>query len=89
VDPINPQAAAKIQPELMSGESIHWADVPNPRIIFHSDDWTVIPFSLMWTGFMVVFWEAGALGFWGKEPRSGGSIVFMALWGIPFLLIGN
>jgi hypothetical protein len=88
VDPINPQAAAKIQPELMSGESVHWADTPNTRVIFHSDDWAMIPFSLMWTGF-TVFWEAGALGFWGKEPQRGGPNVFMALWGIPFLVMGN
>jgi hypothetical protein len=44
VDAINPQAAAKIQPELMSGESIHWADMPSAGIIFHSDDWTMIFF---------------------------------------------
>ncbi|MCU1243234.1 MAG: hypothetical protein JWO71_3960 [Candidatus Acidoferrum typicum] len=88
VDLINPQAAAKIQPELMPGESVHWADTPNPKIIFHSDDWTAIPLTVMWTGFFV-FWEAGALGYWGKESRHGAPDVFMALWGIPFLVVGN
>jgi hypothetical protein len=87
VDAINPHAAAKIQPELMSGESIHWAATPNPKIIFHSDDWAMIPFSLMWTG-LFVFWEAGALGYWGKS-RHGGPDIFMSLWGMPFLVIGN
>ena len=88
MDRINPQAAARIQPELMSGENIHWADMPSPAIIFHSDDWTTIPFSLMWTAFCV-FWEAGALGYWGKDSRQGGPNTFMVLWGIPFVVIGN
>jgi len=72
----------------MSGESIHWADMPNAGIIFHSDDWAMIPFSLIWTGFFV-FWEANALGLWGKTSRNGGPDTFMVLWGIPFLIAGN
>ena len=72
----------------MSGESVYWAGMPNPRIIFHSDDWTAIPFTLIWTGFFV-FWEADALGIRGKASRHGEIDVFMALWGIPFLDIGN
>jgi len=47
-----------------------------------------IPFTLIWTGFFV-FWEAGALGFWGKASRNGVPDIFMALWGIPFLIVGN
>jgi hypothetical protein len=66
VDAINPQAAAKIQPELMSGESIHRADMPSAGIIFHSDDWTMIPFSLIWTS-LCVFWEGNALGLSGQN----------------------
>jgi len=87
VSTIDPRAAQKIQAELMSGESVYWAGIPDPRVIFHSDDWTTIPFSLVWTGFFV-FWEAEALGVWGKTSRSGGN-TFMVLWGIPFLVIGN
>jgi hypothetical protein len=85
---IDPRAAQKVQPELMSGESIYWAGIPNPRVIFHSDDWTAIPFSLLWTGFFV-FWEAEALGVWGKTSRPGENNTFMVLWGIPFLVMGN
>jgi hypothetical protein len=85
---IDPRAAMKIQPKILSGESVYWAGVPDPRVIFHSDDWTSIPFSLVWTGF-IVFWEAGALGYWGGASRNGGIDMFMALWGIPFLLVGN
>jgi hypothetical protein len=84
----DPRAAQKIQPELMSNESIHWAGVPNPRVIFHSDDWTAIPFSLAWTGFFV-FWEAQALGYLQDATRHEGANTFMVLWGIPFLVMGN
>jgi len=85
---IDPQAAIKVQPEMWSGESVYWAGVPNPKVIFHSDDWAAIPFTLLWTGFFV-FWEGNALGFWGRASRAGGADLFMSLWGIPFLIIGN
>lgn len=83
---IDPDAALKIQPELLSGESLQWAGKPNPGVIFHSDDWYAIPFSLLWGGF-TIFWEAGALGYWGKSVR--GASTFAAIWGIPFILIGQ
>jgi hypothetical protein len=89
VTSIDPQAAQRVQPELLPGESIYWAGMPKQSVIFHSDDWVTIPFSLMWTGFFI-FWEAGALGDWGKATSgSGGGNWFMVLWGIPFLLYGN
>jgi hypothetical protein len=72
----------------MSGENIHWAGMPNPRVVFHSDDWAAIPFSLLWTGFFV-FWEGQAFGFWQATSRENATNVFMALWGIPFLVMGN
>jgi hypothetical protein len=56
-------------------------------VIFHSDDWAAIPFTLIWTA-CFVFWEADALGIWGRASR-GGTDLFMALWGIPFLFVGN
>jgi hypothetical protein len=88
VSMVDAQAAQKVQPELMSGESIYWAGMPDRRVIFHSDDWAAIPFSLIWTAFFV-FWEAGALGYWDRSSPSGGSNTFMTLWGIPFLVMGN
>jgi hypothetical protein len=85
---IDPRAAQQIQSELMSGESIYWAGMPNPRVVFHSDDWATVPFSLLWTGFFI-FWEADALGVWRDKSRQDGTHVFMVLWGIPFLVMGN
>ncbi len=85
---IDPGAAMKVHTEMISGERVYWAGMPNPRVIFHSDDWTAIPFTLVWTG-VFVFWEADALGIWGRATHPGGANLFMTLWGIPFLIIGN
>jgi hypothetical protein len=77
-----------IQPELASGESVLWAGQPNPRVIFHKDDIFAIPFSLLWGGF-AIFWEAGVTGYWGTGPKAHSAPVFMIIWGIPFVLIGQ
>jgi hypothetical protein len=73
---------------MLSGESVYWAAMPNPSVIFHSDDWAAVPFSLLWGGF-AIFWEAGALGYWGNGSRGGGPSLFMVIWGVPFVLIGQ
>jgi len=84
---VDPEVAVKLQSELLSGESVLWAGRPNPGVIFHSDDWYMIPFSLLWGGF-AIFWEAGVLGYLGHNSK-GAPSVFMALWGIPFVVIGQ
>jgi hypothetical protein len=85
---IDPRAAEKLQPELLSGESIHWAGMPNPTIVFHSDDWYSIPFSLLWGGF-AIFWEAGVSGYGQFASKSNQPSLFMILWGIPFVVAGQ
>jgi hypothetical protein len=86
---IDPRAAEKLQPELLSGESIYWAGMPSPSVIFHSSDWGMIPFSLLRGGF-AIFWEASVLGFWNtSRPSPRTFSYFMALWGIPFVLVGQ
>jgi hypothetical protein len=81
----------KVQPELTSSERVYWAGMPNPRVIFHSDDWYAIPFSLLWGGF-AIFWEGSVLGYW-DHPQNGSSAgafsLFMIVWGIPFVVIGQ
>jgi len=47
---IDPGAAMKVQTEMISDERIYCAALPNPSVIFHSDDWAMIPFSLLWGG---------------------------------------
>ena len=64
---IDPQASMKLQPELMSGESIFWSGMPNPSVIFHSADWVMVPFSLLWGG-GVLFMGAESFGWWHGKP---------------------
>jgi len=85
---INSNAAMKIQPELMSSETLQWAAMPNTGIVLHSDDWTLIPFSILWGGF-AIFWEAGVLGYWGDSARKHTAPSFFAIWGIPFVIAGQ
>ena len=85
---IDPHASSKMQRELLPGESLYWAGTPNPQVIFHTDDWYVVPFSLLWGGF-AIFWEAGVLGYGWTGSRTGDSSTFMAIWGIPFIVVGQ
>jgi hypothetical protein len=85
---IDPQCAMKMQPELLSGEKFYWAGKPNPHVIFHSDDWYAIPFSLLWGGF-AIFWEVSVLGGWGNVSHGNPISWFFTLWGIPFVVIGQ
>lgn len=69
--------------ELLTDERIVWAGQPDPKVLFSRADLFLIPFGLLWCGF-VVFWELSVLGFvWGP-----GAPIFMALFGIPFICIG-
>jgi hypothetical protein len=85
---MNPASTMAMQPELLAGESIFWADQPNPRVIFHKEDLGLIPFSLLWGGF-AIFWEAGVAGFWGTSHNVSTPSIFMMMWGVPFILIGQ
>jgi hypothetical protein len=63
--------------------------MPSSGALFHSDDWFVVPFSLLWGGF-AIFWEAGVLGYWGGDAaKKGHAPGFFILWGIPFVIIGQ
>lgn len=73
------EAQARLQPELGAGETLLWVGRPPPGVLFEKSDWSTIPFSIFWAGFSF-FWEASVL-------RSGAPLG-MALFGIPFVLIG-
>ena len=81
-------ALAQIQPELLSGETLLWSGQPLRKVIFHQRDLFAIPFSLMWGGF-AIFWEWGATGHFGNSANSHSSLTFFALWGIPFIVMGQ
>ncbi|HKO04501.1 MAG TPA: hypothetical protein VJW51_07115 [Candidatus Acidoferrales bacterium] len=79
----------ELQSELSSGESFAWAGQPSRKVVFHAQDLVLFPFSLLWGGF-AIFWEAGVLGFVGPSHAKGNLALWpMALFGIPFVLIGQ
>lgn len=65
--------------ELMPNEKLIWSDTPQKGLMLKANDAFMIPFSLLWGGF-AFFWEYSVL-------RSDAPIV-MALFGIPFVLMG-
>lgn len=76
---VKQQYADIIQPELLKGERLLWAERPNATKVFSAGDIFLIPFSLMWGGF-AFFWEGTVL--------CSDAPIFMKLWGIPFVLVG-
>jgi hypothetical protein len=65
--------------EIDTDERILWSGLPKQGLILRPSDAFVIPFSLLWGGFTIL-WETMAV-------TSGAPISFM-LWGIPFVLVG-
>jgi hypothetical protein len=84
----DPESAMAVQPELVSGETLIWAGRPSPRPLFHKNDVFLVPFSLMWGGFAIL-WLAGVAGLWGPDSSEGEPWTFGIFWGIPFVLIGQ
>jgi hypothetical protein len=69
----------ELRPNLSSNEKLIWTGKPKRGIAFRSSDILLIPFSLFWFGFFI-FHEAKVI--------TSGAPFFVALWGIPFILIG-
>jgi hypothetical protein len=76
----DPGLQLQLQPYLQSGEQVLWTGKPDPSRLIGRGDAFLIPFSLMWGGFAIV-WEAGVLGF--------GAPFLFKLWGIPFVVVGQ
>ncbi|WP_272027662.1 hypothetical protein [Kocuria rosea] len=72
-------ARNRLHPFLRPGEQLRWVGQPDPQVRFAPMDLFLVPFSLMWGGFAIV-WEWQVL-------TSSESLLFV-LWGIPFVLVG-
>lgn len=75
---------------LRPGEGLVWTGRPKQGVMFSAQDIFLIPFSVLWCGF-AIFWESAVLGlgFLGAARGEGGGIpIFMAFWGVPFVLVG-
>jgi hypothetical protein len=74
--------------ELASDERLIWSGGPEAGIRLRPADALMIPFSLFWGGF-AFFWEYSVVHIPSTATRAGGApAMFMALWGIPFVVVG-
>jgi hypothetical protein len=79
---IPPKLQARVNRELKPQETIRWIDQPVPRY-FTPKAKAAFIFPIPWTAF-AFFWTAGA----SFSSAGDGSVGFMALFGIPFILVG-
>jgi hypothetical protein len=68
-----------IRRELSPAEQLLWAGRPRQGFMLRAADAFMIPFSILWLGF-IIFWEASAIAM--------GAGLFFVMWGIPFILVG-
>ncbi len=73
-----------VENQLGSGERVLWKGRPRPGIRLRGNDAILIPFSLLWCGF-VVFWEYMALF---QIPKNNPAGWLFPLIGIAFVLFG-
>src|ERR1700728_3149818 len=75
---------SSIERELGKGERLLWQGRPRAGIRLRGSDVFLIPFSLLWAGF-IVFWETMALF---KVPKNNPVGWLFPLFGVPFVLAG-
>ena len=66
-------------PRLRPGETLLWSGQPKQGLHLRVHDVGLIPFSIMWCGFAVV---------WTYNVFHSNAPIFMKIWGVPFVLIG-
>jgi len=68
---------AELREHLEENESLIWTGKPKSGIVFRTSDIFLIPFSVLWCGFAIVWVTMAA--------KAGG---LFALFGVPFVIIG-
>ena len=90
VKPMFRNPASDLKSHLSSGEKLLWSGRPRPGIIFQPSDFFMIPFSLLWGGFAIV-WEVmvldAVIGTNSDESSLAIRMIF-PLFGMPFVIIG-
>lgn len=76
---IDIDAQRELLPELDRSEQLVWAGRPATGILFRRGDIFLIPFTLVWCGFAIV-WEIGA--------AASGAPLYFLLFGAIFVVIG-
>lgn len=75
------QSQSAFQPYLFPGERVLWTGRPKQGVAFRAMDAFLIPFSVLWCGF-VVFWNIGVQ----SGPESAPPV--FDIFGLVFLLVG-
>ena len=78
------QSTDLFRPYLLSGERILWTGQPKQGLTLGKRDAILIPFSLMWCGF-IIFWN---IDVWSAPKTGTPDDWFFELWGLPFLAFG-
>jgi len=81
-----------LQPSLSPNETLLWCGQPRQGIFLRASDAFLIPFSLLWAGFAIV-WEVMAISMLFGSFSSAASAplgirLIFPLFGIPFVLVG-
>ncbi len=72
-------SSSALKAKLMPGERILWDGRPAQGLLFTGRDLLLIPFSIVWLGFIV---------FWLWNVISQGAPIFFYIWGSLFLVFG-
>jgi hypothetical protein len=77
------EAPPFLKSSLIGKEELLWLGQPDPAAMFAPYDRVLIPVSIIWTAFAML-WEASILGFFGAERAP----LTFSLVGVPVVLIG-